>query len=197
MDSIRFAALVAVAFAISFAAALWLVIPQAPMLASILPSRHRVAAEVARPPAPRADAADSEDARDTLRNAVLEAAKDLQQEPCNDAVKTRYIAAATKYARAWLSIMPCFGTYRCGAGDEARLERAQQTFDTPLDHQAREAMEDAHETGALKEGDFPSDVVFLVATFASDPVISPRADPKIKKAALEMRSDRGCRASER
>jgi hypothetical protein len=197
MDSIRFAGLVVVAFAISFAAALWLVIPQTPMLASILPSQPRVEAQVQPLPVPHADAADSEDARDALRNAVLEAAKDLQHEPCNDIMKARYVEAATRYARAWLSIVPCFGTRRCGAADEARLDRVQRIFGTPLDHQAREAMEEAHETGALKEGDFPSDVALLVATFARDPGINPHADPKIKKATLEMRSDRGCRAAER
>jgi hypothetical protein len=197
MDSIRFAGLVVVAFALSFAGVFWLVVPHSLNPAALLPSWHVVDADTRHPREQGSNAADSEQARDKLRNAVIEAADDLRREPCNDAMKARYIAAATKYARAWLSIAPCVGTQSCGSSDGPRLDRAQQAFGTPLDRQAREAMQKAHETGALKEGDFASDAVIMVATFARDPGINPHADPKIKKLTLEMRSERGCRAYER
>ena len=199
MASIRFVGLVVVAFAMSFAGVFWLVVPHPPNPLLLLPSWHRVDADVPRPqqPSPQQPSpnlADSDAARDKLRNAVLETADDLAREPCNDALKARYIDAATKYARAWLSIAPCVGTQRCGSSDGPRLDQAQKTFGTPLDHQVREAMQKTHETGALKEGDFPNDVVIMVAMFARDPGINPHADPKIKKLTLDMRSERGCRA---
>jgi hypothetical protein len=194
MESIRFAGLIVGAFLMTFAVAFWLVVPRPLKPDPSLPTWHRVDVDSPQYKYESSNASDSDAVRDKLRNAVLEAADDLQSEPCNDAMKAHYIDAATKYARAWLSISPCVGTGTCGSSDNALLDRAQKAFGSPLDHRVREAMVKAHETGALKQGDFPNDAVVLVAQMARDPVISPRADPAFKKAAEEMRAGRGCRA---
>jgi hypothetical protein len=140
-------------------------------------------------------ASDNDAVRDSLRRAALEAADQLSKDPCDEAVKARYIAAATKYARAWLSIAPCVGTRTCGSSDGPRLDRAQQAFGSPLDHRVREAMQKAHRTGALAQSDFPKDAVILVAEMAADPMINPLAAPKMREFAKDIRSPVSCRAA--
>jgi hypothetical protein len=193
MESVRFAGLVIGAFIVTFAAAFWLVVPR-PLKPELLPAWHRVDVESPRFKMENSYATDSDAVRDKLRQAVLEAADDLLREPCNDVMKARYIEAATNYSRAWLSIAPCVGTGRCGSSDGPLLDRAQKAFGAPLDRRVREAMVKAHDTGALQEGDFPKDAVTLVAKLARDPIINPSAEPSIKQATREMRSERSCRA---
>jgi hypothetical protein len=141
--------------------------------------RHRMEAT--------SSASDNDAVRDGLRQAVLEGAKSFGDDPCNEAMKRLYVEAATKYARAWLSIVPCMKTSTCGSSDGPKIDRAQQAFGSPLDHRVRDAMQKAHGTGALVRGDFPTDVVELVTLLAADPVLNPRADPAIRTATLEMR----------
>ena len=194
MESVRFAGLVIGAFVVTFAAAFWLVVPRPLKPDPRLPGWHRVDVDSPRVKMEDSYATDRDDVRDKLRQAVLEAADDLLREPCNDVTKARYIKAATNYSRAWLSIAPCVGTGRCGSRDGPLLDRAQKAFGAPLDRRVREAMEKAHDTGALQEGDFPKDTVTLVAQKARDPVINPSAEPSIKQATRETRSERSCRA---
>jgi len=194
MQSVRFAGLVIGAFIVTFAAALWLVMPRPLKPDARLPTWHRVDVESPRVKMMDSYATDSDAVRDKLRHAVLEAADDLLREPCNDVMKAHYIEAATNYARARLSIASCVGTGRCGSSDEPLLDRAQKAFGAPLDRRVREAMEKAHDTGAILEGDFPKDTVILVAQMARDPVIHPSAEPSFKQATRETRSERSCRA---
>jgi hypothetical protein len=71
-------------------------------------------------------ASDNDPVRDGLRRAALQAANQLIGDPCDEAAKARYIEAATKYARAWLSIAPCVQTETCGPSDGPRLDRARK-----------------------------------------------------------------------
>lgn len=61
--------------------------------------------------------ANSDTVHDALRDAVLAAAENLKRDLCNPTLKTRYIEAASKYARAWLTIAPCVGKGACGPSD--------------------------------------------------------------------------------
>jgi hypothetical protein len=140
-------------------------------------------------------AGDHDAVRDALRRATLEAAQAFRDDPCNDAIKARYVEAATKYARAWLSIAPCVATATCGASDGPRLDRAQKAFGSPLDRRVREAMTKAHQTDAIAEGDFSGDVAPFVAEMAADPVINPRAAPRMKEVARDFRTPSTCRAA--
>lgn len=194
MESLRFAGLVVAAFMLTFAAAVWLLMPRPLKPDARLPTWHRVDVDSPEYKFEQSSASDNDEVRDRLRHAVLEAAADLLNEPCNDAMKARYIEAATKYARAWLSIVPCLATWTCGSSDGPRTERAQKAFGSPLDHRVHEAMEKAHATGAIREGDFPKDTVHLVALLAADPVMNPTANPASKKAAQERRGERVCRS---
>ncbi len=123
-------------------------------------------------------------AHDALSEAALTAANNLKSDPCNPILKARYIEAANKYARAWLSIPPCAAQQTAAArGDSARLNQAQKTFDSALDERAREAMQKAHETDIFVVGDFARDVAQQVAVFARDGVINPYASTKGKEIA--------------
>ena len=155
-----------------------------------IPTFHRVQDAPA-----RSVDADSDSARDGLRDAVLTAADNLKRDPCNSTLKARYIEAASKYARAWLSIAPCAATHTCGPSDGARLDRAKKAFGSALDHRVREAMQKVHETDIFVEGDFARDVVALVAEMAGDGVINPYASPKGKEISREFRTPARCRAA--
>ena len=137
-------------------------------------------------------AGDANAARDRLRNAVLEYAKALGDDTCNKTLKTGYVEAATAYARAWLSIAPCVATRTCSNADRERLDRAQDTFDTPLDHRVREAMRKLHATGVFGPGDFAKDVVTLLSQMANDPRIDPRASTQRRKVAEALKSPAFC-----
>jgi hypothetical protein len=138
---------------------------------------------------------DGDAVRDGLRNAVLAAANNLKNDPCNPTLKARYIEAATQYARAWLSIDPCMATHTCGSADRPRLDRAQKAFGTALDHRVREVMQSLHNTDIFVAGDFPKDVVVLVADMAGDSIIDPYASPEGKEFSRKFRIPANCRAA--
>ena len=135
--------------------------------------------------------------RDKLRNDALDAANVLVNAPCDPLAKARYIEAATKYVRGWFSVAPCMAEIgRCNSdGGDKQLDRVQQVFGTPLDRRVREAMQRAHETDAIVEGDFPRDTLLLLAQMAADPVISPYAEPRFQVSARERRPKLACRAA--
>jgi hypothetical protein len=184
---------------VSYAATQWLsavrVIPLKPD--PRVPTFHRVDPDSPQTQVEASHASDMDPVRDGLRWAVLDSAQSLSDDPCNDQLKARYINAATNYARAWLSVAPCVATRTCSSADEPLLQRAQEAFGSPLDHRVRDAMRKAHETDALREGDFPKDVVNHVALLAADPVINPRAEPASKQIFRETRAPLSCRASAR
>jgi hypothetical protein len=127
-------------------------------------------------------ASENDAVRDGFRHAVLDAANELGRDACNEAHKARYIDAATRYARAWLSLAPCLATNRaCTASDESKLDRAQQAFGSLLDHGVRDAMRKAHQSGGFQEGEFPREVLTLVADMAAGPTVNPFAAPQMKE----------------
>jgi hypothetical protein len=138
---------------------------------------------------------DNDIVRDGLRRTTLEAADQLSKDPCDTTAKARYIAAATEYAQAWLSIAPCVETQTCEWGDGPRLDRARRIFGSPLDHRVREAMQKAHRTGAVSRGDFPKGAVTMVAEMAADPVINPLAARKMRELSQDTRSPPSCRTA--
>jgi hypothetical protein len=157
-----------------------------------IPSFHRVGSSDD-PRQNQAIDSDSDEVRDSLRRDVLTTAEDLRQSPCNDYMRDRYIAAATKYARAWLSIAPCFP--RCGGNrtEEDQLNRAARAFKTPFDDRVTEAMAAAHKTDTIREGDFTPDVVLWVAMRSRDIAMNPAADPAARKGVRESRAPLTCR----
>ena len=99
---------------------------------------------------------------------MLDYAKAIHDDPCNEVLKKNYIKAVVAYARAWTSIVPCIGTQTCRGADSPLLDRAQHAFGTPLDLRVREAMRSAHARATFGTGDFPKDTVNMVANLAAD-----------------------------
>lgn len=177
MDNLRFFGLALGLFAAVFFGMKWMftVKPLKPNAA--VPTFQRI-----EPGSPRAQflsssISDGDATRDTLRHAVLDNAKALNDDPCNNALKEHYVDAANNYARALTGVVPCLRTQTCGKSDWQKLELAGRAFGTPLDRRVHEAMQQVHAKGLFKRGDFPDDTVNLVAEMAADPAIRP--EPKV------------------
>jgi hypothetical protein len=162
-----------------------------------LPAFHTVDRDSLSKQVEDSHASDTDAVRDGLRWAVLDSAESLSTEPCNDRLKTRYVEAATSYARAWLSVAPCLGTRTCGSADDPLIRRASEAFGSPLDHRVRDSMKKVHATDAIREEDFSPDIVRHVALLASDPLINPSADPKFKLGVRDARAPLSCRTAAR
>jgi hypothetical protein len=197
MGNLRFIGTALGLFVAVFFGVRWWMAPPALKPDPRLPTFHQVDVNSPRFKFEQSSASDNDAVRDQLRHEVLDWAKALKDEPCNDTVKAGYIRAATKYAQAWLSIAHCVATSTCSQSDNARLDQAQKAFGSPLDHRVREAMRSVHETGAIQKGDFPGDVVRLVAQFANDAAINPLASPEIVAQLAETRPQASCRAAQR
>lgn len=193
MGTLRFVSIALTLFVAAFFGIEWWLKPQPLKPDARIPTFHQVDVNSLRK-TEQSFASDNDVTRDKLRQAVLDAAKALGDEPCNNVLKAGYIRAATAYARAWLSISPCVRTRSCGSSDGAKLDRAQKAFGSPLDHRVREAMQRLHQAGIFAPGDFPKDAVVMVAQFAGDPNINPYADPRIKSVFTETRDQSSCRA---
>jgi hypothetical protein len=158
-----------------------------------LPSFHRVGtSDDPRFNLEDAHESDSDEVRDGLRHAVLNTGNDLLGNPCNAYLRDQYIVAATKYARAWLSISPCLD--RCSSKELAQMELARKAFNTPLDQTARDLMRRVHDTDTIRDGDFGQDVVVKVAQMSGDWAISPKADPAVRQSVKESRTPLSCRS---
>jgi hypothetical protein len=170
MDSIRFYALAVGLFLAVFLGGRWLLIPTVVPLKpdARLPTFQRVDPADPRTKLEQTSVSDDDATRDRLRNEVLDYAKAVHDDPCNEVLKKNYIKAVVAYARAWISIVPCIGTQTCHGWDSAALDRAAQAFGTPLDHRVRDAMRAAHARAMFGSGDFPKDTVHLVADLAAD-----------------------------
>ena len=137
---------------------------------------------------------DNDDVRDGLRREVHDTAKELIKNPCNAYFRDRYVAAATKYARAHLSIAPCLERANCNSKKEvAQLELVWKAFKTPFDDTVTDLMREVHGSGAIREGDFGQDVIVWVATTTKDIAINPIADPAIRREWIENRREPVCR----
>jgi hypothetical protein len=197
MASYRFMAIAFVLMFASYATVQWLTTPRQLMPDPRVPSFHRIGTSDD-PRQNQPNDSDGDEVRDGLRRAVLATADDLRESPCNDYMRDRYIAAATKYARAWLSIAPCFP--HCNPNkkvEEAQLDRAKKAFDTPFDDRVNEAMYRAHRTDTIREGDFAPDVVLWVAMRSHDRLINPMATTETRKSERELREPLSCRPEKR
>jgi hypothetical protein len=197
MENLRFIGTALALFVAMFLGVRWWLAPRDLKPDPRLPTFHQVDVNDPRTKFEQSFASDNDAVRDQLRHEVLDYAKALKDDPCNDTLKTNYIRAAIRYAQAWLSIAHCVGTSTCTQSDNARLDQAQKAFGSPLDHRAREAMRAAHDTVAFQKGDFPGDVARLVAQFASDARINPLASPEIAAQFEEFRQPASCRAAMR
>ena len=191
MVSYRFIAIAVAVLFVSYATVQWLLTPRQVMPDARIPSFHRIGTSDD-PRQNQPNDSDGDEVRDSLRRGVLTTADDLRESPCNDYMRDRYIAAATKYARAWLSIAPCFP--HCTSNKEsAQLDLAAKAFKTPLDDRVTEAMVSAHETDTIRAGDFAPDVEQWVAQRSRDILINPVANPVARKSEREHRAPLTCR----
>src|SRR5579864_1705442 len=125
---------------------------------------------------------DGDVARNALRYAAWNSAKELHREPCNHAAKQRYIEAATAYVRARNAMAPCLITKTCGPSDQMKLASSARTFRTELDERLSEAMADVHAHTVFDAHDFPVDVLGNVASLPHDPNLSVGLPPPIERA---------------
>jgi hypothetical protein len=190
--SYRFTVLAVALLFLSFATMQWLFTVRQVMPNAKLPTFHRIGtSDDPRYNQEDAFESDSDEVRDGLRRVLLNTGNNLLASPCNGYLRDQYIAAATKYAHAWLSIAPC--EQRCDSKGWARLELAQKAFGTPFDKTVRDLMRRIHETDTIREGDFRQEVVVTVARMASDAVINPSADPAARQTFKEFRRPLTCR----
>jgi hypothetical protein len=141
-----------------------------------IPTFHRVDANSAEYKFQQSSVSDNDPTRDRLRNDVLDYAKALKDDPCNQVLRTNYVKAAVAYVRAWIAIVPCLGTQTCRGSDSALLDRGRQAFGSPLDLRVREAMQRVHAKTIFGTADFPKDTVRFVAMLAADDSINSAAD---------------------
>jgi hypothetical protein len=192
MNSVRFYALAASLFFAVFLGGKWLLTPTIVPLKpdARLPTFQRVDPDDPRTKLEQSSVSDNDPTRDRLRNEVLDYAKAVHDDPCNEVLKKNYIKAVVAYARAWISIVPCVGTQTCRGADSPLLERAQHAFGTPLDRRVREAMQSAHVRATFGSGDFPKDIVNLVANLAADGSInSARVTQEFRHVSAQLDGD--------
>jgi hypothetical protein len=184
---------IAVAVVFVFYVAAQLLTTRQLMPSTKIPSFHRIGTSED-PRENQPNDSDGDVVRDGLRREVLAAADDLRENPCNDYMRDRYIAATTRYARAWLSIATCFPHCNPNEGKEGdQLERAAKAFKTPFDDRVISAMARVHQTDTIRQGDFKPDVVLWVAMRSRDIAINPAATPANRASARASREPLTCR----
>jgi hypothetical protein len=159
-----------------------------------IPTFHHVDADSAEYKFQQSSASDNDATRDRLRNDVLDYAKALGDDPCNQALRANYIRAAVAYARAWIAIVPCMANETCGnmSWERSGTDRAVKAFGTPLDNRVREAMAAVHKKARFGIGDFPKDTIPVLSMMTSDPLINPKSDPRYTRVYLEGSSAPDC-----
>lgn len=197
MVSYRFISILVAMVFVSFVTAQWLataqwLIPRQLMPNAKMPSFHRIGTSDD-PRLNQPNDSDDDEVRDGLRRDVLTAADDLRESPCNDYMRDRYIAAATKYARAWLSIATCFPHCNPNGKEGDQLDRAAKAFKTPFDDRVTSAMARVHQTDTIRDGDFAPDVALWVAMRSRDIAINPTASAANRTSARASRESLTCR----
>lgn len=168
MGAARFSVLVAGFLLAGFFGTKWLLTIRPVQPDARLPTFHHVDVDSARFKAEQSSESDDDAVRDRLRNEVLDYAKALRDDPCNEVLKAGYVKAVVAYARAWTSIAPCVAIRSCTSWDSAKLDRARKAFGTPRDHRVRDAMMAVHAKVTFGSADFPEDTTHLVADLAAD-----------------------------
>jgi hypothetical protein len=178
MGAARFAVIVTAVLLASFFGMKWLLTIQPLRPDARIPSFHHVDPDSAEYKFQQSSVSDDDTTRDHLRNEVINYAKALKDDPCNQVLRANYIKSVVAYARARISIAPCLGTLTCSNADSALLDRARKAFGTPFDTRVREAMQAAHARTVFGTGAFPRDTVRMIAEMAADPSINSDADTK-------------------
>jgi len=168
MSTLRLLATAVVLFFAVFFGTKWVLTVRPLQLDARLPFFHAVDPDSPQTKLEQTSVSDNDPVRDRLRNNVIDYARALHDDPCNDVLRANYIKAVVAYTRAWISIVPCLGTQTCHGQDSALLDRAAQAFGTPLDLRVRDSMQQAHARAIFGTRDFPKDTVHLVATLAAD-----------------------------
>ncbi len=176
MGNLRFFGLAAGMFVAVYFGMHWLLTVRPLQPDARLPTFHHVDTNDPRYKLEQTAVSDDDPTRDRLRHELLDDAKYLADDPCNDMLKRSYIKAANDYAHAWLSIAPCEANHTCRGSDSPAMDRAAQAFGSPLDLRVREAMQKVHSKRIFKLGDFPNDTALLIANLARDGTINPLAD---------------------
>jgi hypothetical protein len=176
MGTLRFLATAVGMFTAVFIGMQWLLTVRPLTPDARVPTFQPVDADSPRQQLQQSTISDDDPTRDRLRHDVLDYAKALNDDPCNDRLKAAYIKAAVAYVRAWISIAPCLATQSCYGADSSRLDRATHAFGSPLDLRVRDAMQTVHAKGIFGVGDFPKDTVHLVAELAADGSINSAKD---------------------
>jgi hypothetical protein len=193
MNTLRFCGLAVGLFFAVFFGMKWALTVQPLKPDARIPSFHHVDKDSEEYKYQQSSASDNDPTRDRLRNDVMDYAKALGDDPCNEVLRANYIKAAVAYARAWISIVPCMAYETCsGSWERNGTDRAVKAFGTPLDNRVREAMTAVHRKARFGVGDFPKDTILVMSMMASDPLISPRADPRAARVALESSSAPDC-----
>lgn len=173
MRAARFAVIVMAFLLAGFFGLKWLLTVRPLQPDARLPNFHHVDVDSPRYKAEQSSESENDTVRDRLRSDVLNYAKALGDEPCNETLKASYIKAVVAYARAWISVAPCIASLSCSSQDSAKLDRARKAFGTPRDHRVRDAMMAVHAKVAFGTADFPEDTSHLVADLAADDAIEP------------------------
>ncbi len=107
MDNLRFFGLALSMFVAVFFGMRWLLTPQSLQPDARIPTFQRIEPDSPRAQFEASSMSDNDTTRDKLRHAVLDDAKALNDDPCNNALKQHYVEAANNYARALTSVVPC------------------------------------------------------------------------------------------
>jgi hypothetical protein len=114
--------------------------------------------------------------RDKVRMDLLQASTAYKRSPCDATNKKNLVAALTSYVDAWRAMAYCRpGVGSCPkSGDDAQATAAN-TFKTPLDLRAQEAMRDALEQGGISIDEFPRSLRTYVFLWTGAPPAEPPA----------------------
>jgi hypothetical protein len=178
MDTARFLGTAVALFLAVFLGMKWMLTVKPLQPDARIPTFHRVDKDSAEYKLQQSSVSDNDPTRDRLRNEVMDYAKALADDPCNQILKANYIKAAVAYVRAWIAIVPCLGTQSCRGTDSTLLDRGAQAFGSPLDLRVREAMQRVHAKAVFGSADFPKDTVFMVAGLAADASINSVAETR-------------------
>jgi hypothetical protein len=167
MLDVRFVALAAALFVMSYATVAWTIAGQPLAVTSL--SNHQAEVEYTSLPTNPATAnrkaepapvgGDGNSARDRLRLAAYHASTTYSLAPCNESAKTLMIDAVSSYAQAWADMMDC-GPKGC---DYKKINATAAAFSTPLDIQVRDAIGAAFDQRGISIDDFPSRLQINVA----------------------------------
>ena len=186
MGTLRFALLAVSLFALAFIGMSWAGkgFPVMATRSADLAPDTRVAAVQARvEPGQRKDGeasntsqGDGNRERDKVRMDLLQASTAYKRSPCDATTRKNLVGAVTSYVEAWRAMAYCRpGVGGCPkSGDDAQATAAN-TFKTPLDLRAQEAMRDALEQGGISIDDFPRSLRTYVFLWTGAPPAEPAA----------------------